>query len=137
MTQFEEFAEQWLRTGDPLAAARSMGLVGSDAMLAARDWPNKLEVVVAKQELLEAHGPEHFLPTKHDQARSVWQRAQECSDPDDYQKLMRLYAEIMGNLAPKKAEVQGNMGHSIIFEMITPAANKPVIDITPTQKQLT
>ena len=137
MTRFEEFAEQWLRTGDPLAAARALGMNGSDALLAAREWPNNLEVIVAKQELLQAHGPEYFLPTKHDQARAIWQRAQECGNADEYQKLQRLYAEIMGNLAPKRAEVSGNLQQAIVFEMITPAAVKPIIDITPEKKQLT
>lgn len=131
MTQYEVFAEQLLRSGDPVAAARAIGLDGPTALLAARDWPNKLEVIEAKQQLIEAHGAEYFLPSKFDQARDVWNRAKGTNDPDAYAKLMRLYAEIQGNIAPKNEQKLSIDAPKIIFEMVMPAPVKPVIDVTP------
>jgi len=136
MNPYEKFAEAWLRTGDPLQAALSMGLQGSDAFTMAREYPNRLEVICAKQDLIEAHGAEYFLPSKADQARAVWNKAQSTTDPDAYQKLMRLYAEIMGNMAPKEQKVSGNLQQAIVFEMIVPSATKPAINVTPERLQI-
>lgn len=137
MSRYEEFAEQLLRTGDPLQAAMAIGLRGSEAFTAEKEWPNKLEVIAAKQELLEAHGPEYFLPSKFDQARAIWTKAMNTTDPDAYTKLMRLYAEVMGNIAPKvDTKANTNQAAHIVFEMVMPAAQKPVINVTPERLQI-
>lgn len=136
MNRYESFAEQLLRTNDPVAAARAVGLEGGEAMIAARDWPNKIEVIEAKQSLLEAHGAEYFLPTKFDQARDIWSRAMQTTDPDAYAKLMRLYAEIQGNIAPKNENKVNIEAPKIIFEIVQPSASKPVIDVTPERLQI-
>lgn len=104
--------------------------------MAAKDWPNNLEVITAKQELLEAHGPEYFLPSKFDQARAIWTKAQNTPDPDAYVKLHRLYAEVMGNIAPKVDKSVSIDAPRIVFEMVMPAATKPVIDVTPERLQI-
>lgn len=95
----DRFAEMWLRKGDPwLAAQAVLGTqnIGYTSQCASQ-WPFDDYVKAKRQELLDEHGEEYFLPTKADLARKVWNEAiNERVTPQDRNRNARLYAEIMG-----------------------------------------
>jgi hypothetical protein len=134
MTKEEQYAEALLRHSDPLLAAISVGFSNGEAFAIAKNWTNKPEVVSAKADLLAKHGEEHFLPSKYDQARAVWAISQSATTADDRIKAQKLYAEIMGNLAPKQEEVRGSIQQEIIFRMVGPPLAK-VLDISPVKPE--
>ena len=59
-------------------------------------WLRDNFVIEVQKKLLEEHGEEHFLPTKVDTAREIWERAVNSYDDDQFVKLMRLYADVRG-----------------------------------------
>ena len=59
-------------------------------------WVKDPIVTEKQKELLAEYGEEYFLPSKVDTARDIWNRAKACHDPDQYSKLMRLYADVRG-----------------------------------------
>jgi hypothetical protein len=136
VTKEEQFAAAWLRFGDPFTAALSLGFPHGEAIVVARDWPDKIEVICARAELLEQHDEAYFLPTKVDQARKVWDLCLTAPTAEERLKAHKLYAEIQGNLAPKQEQITGQIQQRIIFEMIQPSTVKPAINISPERKQI-
>lgn len=90
------FADALLRNPNgAYSAANKLGVDHETAAHIARFWINDPEVARIQQELLEEYGPREFLPTREQAARTVYQRA-ESANNDDFVKMMKLYAEMMG-----------------------------------------
>lgn len=67
------------------------------------NWIHDPLVKKSQTALLDEFGEEHFLPSKADAARKIWDRAQAAFDDDSFTKLMRLYADVCGFI--KRPEV--------------------------------
>lgn len=88
------FAEAFLRTGNASTAGievlPEMGL----ALKAAKYLPHDAVVLAEIARLKEEVGEEGFLPGKAQIAREIYDRAKVCLDPEGYERLMKLYANI-------------------------------------------
>lgn len=82
--------------GFKIAAALFPENAGKALEIATR-WPRDKDVTAFMTEALDNLGEIHFLPTKGNLARSVWNMSQDARlCVDDKLKAMRLYADIMG-----------------------------------------
>lgn len=68
----------------------------SFALRVAQTWPNDAEVKKLLQELRDSGADLEALPTKADWLREIWDKARNTVDPDDFQKLMKLYGDGRG-----------------------------------------
>ena len=92
-----KFADALLRDpSNPFAAAQMLNVDPGRVMEIATSWPNDLEVVRIKSELLEKHGPREFMPSREEAARLLWDKAQNAQKAEDVAKLMKIYGEYMG-----------------------------------------
>lgn len=93
-----KFAEAWLRNPNNAYAA-ALFVTKNDSFAAIKicdAWIFDDEVDRMKRQLIEEHGEEHFLPTKCEMIRDVYDRAQACYVDDSYVKLMKLAADMRG-----------------------------------------
>ena len=91
-------AEAWLRNPNNMFAA-ALEVTKNDSFAAMRicdAWVFDDELKQMKEALLEEHGEEHFLPTKFEMFRDVYDRARGTYDDDSYAKLMKLAADMRG-----------------------------------------
>ena len=103
-----EFAKYLLKLGDSFQAARE--IYPNDLSLALRvsnEWPEDPVVLTAKEDLKgETNDGLDLLPTKTDMCASVWRKAHdENTSPDEYTKMMRLYAESRGFIEKPSANI--------------------------------
>lgn len=95
-------------------------------MRAGSSWPTDPEVLRMRDEMLQQHGAEFFLPTKEDVARELLDIANEKydngqlkHDARDREKLLRLYCEVMGYIEKPTPGGKGGKGEAppdIIYE---------------------
>jgi hypothetical protein len=115
----DRFTVEWLRKGDPWQAA--LTVLGhqnaSYASQCASQWPFDPYVIAKRKQLLAEQGEEAFLPTKVDLAREIWRDAENCRDPADKTRNLRLYAEVMGFV--EKPDGKGAKG-GVIAVTLTP-----------------
>lgn len=69
-----------------------------EALYIERNWPEDPEVQQYIQDIRDELGDEHFLASKAETARKVWELAttSEGMSPDDRLRAYRLYADIRG-----------------------------------------
>lgn len=109
----ERFVRAWLREPDTFKAALSV-LPSSNprttgwALHISSEWPDDPEVLELKADILEEEGEDEFLPTKAELAKRVYERAEETRNPDDAQKLYKLYAEIRGFIEKPGTTINNN-----------------------------
>jgi hypothetical protein len=109
-----EYARQLLKTPkDPFKAALVLFPNNTNrALRVANEWPQDIVVRNAQNELIENEGELAFLPTKGELARSVWDRMQsEWVATDDFGKLGKLYADVMGFIEKQNTNV--NVGVNV------------------------
>ena len=92
------FAKAWLKNpNDPFGA---VVVATNGNTLAACQLVNVLsqdpEVHAIKEQLLEEFGEAAFLPTESELLHDILHRARNCTNDDDYTKLIRLVADIRG-----------------------------------------
>jgi hypothetical protein len=104
-----QFAKLLLRRPkEPLRVAKEMFPDDNNrAMNVGLTWPNDPVVREAQTELLESDD-ESFLPTKAQWALSVWEKAHSDVEPDDFMKLMKLYAEGRGFIQKQSISVDNS-----------------------------
>lgn len=118
------FAENMLRNPDPFAAVRDMGLTPESIVLVAQTWPNDPEVLAIQKDLLDEHGSRAFLPSREQIAREIHAKAKLVNKPGDYEKLMRLYSDMMGFIEKPGVTVNNNT-QQIVNVMKVPMAGNP------------
>lgn len=112
----KQFAYELLRNpNNPFAAANEMAVPQEVRTHMVSNWVFDPVVQKFKDELLDEHGPRHFLPTREDAARLIWERAQNCK-PEDFGKLMKLYGDYMGFIEKPGVTVNNttNVQHNIM-----------------------
>lgn len=101
------FAELLLKTPDnPFKAA--MGICGEDtgrALLVSSEWPDDPFVISEQKRLLDELGADHFLPTREELGRMVYQSAQDAKFEENKVKFLKLYADIRGFIAKPETNV--------------------------------
>lgn len=111
-----KFAYELLRNpSNPFAAANELPVSMEQRSHIVANWTLDPLVQKFKDELLDEHGPRHFLPSREDAARLVWDRAQN-SKPDDFVKLMKLYGDYMGFIEKPGVTVNNttNVQHNVM-----------------------
>lgn len=104
------FAEAWLRNPRNAYAA-ALTLTGKDtfaAMQIADKWVLDAEVKHFKEQLIDEHGEEHFLPSKSEMIRDVLYRAESSPVDDSYVKLMKLAADMRGFIEKPGLTINNN-----------------------------
>ena len=93
-----QFAEFLSKLSDPYKAAHRIFPENTKlAIQAAREWPTDRTVIDFLNEKSLSKDDVNELPTKADLARCVWDRMNEpMTEDEDFAKLAKLYAEIMG-----------------------------------------
>jgi hypothetical protein len=66
------------------------------ALKMAHFWPRDPVVIEEQKRILAEEGEEHFLPTRFQLARKVWDTAENAVYDDDKAKLLKLFAEVLG-----------------------------------------
>lgn len=95
----ERFAVEYLKdTTNPFKAACAVfGDDTGNALTAASRWPDDPEVQAFMAKAMDDMGDIHFLPTKAELAKLVWNMARnEMLDSDSRLKAARLYGDIRG-----------------------------------------
>jgi len=105
------FAEGFLRTKN--AANTAMDLIADtgQALRAARMLPHDPVVLAEMDRLKEEVGEEGFLPNRAQIAREIYDRAKLCGDPEGYERLMKLYANVRGFIEKPGATI--NVDNSV------------------------
>lgn len=75
------------------------------ALWVSNNWPNDPEVVAEKERLLKEGAANAHLLSKTDLARDIHERMQVVTKADDYVKLAKLYAEVLGYIEKPQASV--------------------------------
>jgi hypothetical protein len=104
------FAEAWLHNPTNAFAA-ALEITGNDpaaALEISSAWSHDPEVKRLKAELIEQHGQEAFLPTKHEILHDIYSRARTCPHNDDYVKMMRLAADMRGQIEKPGITINNN-----------------------------
>jgi len=106
------FAIELLKSpADPFRAALTVFSTNTNkALRVANEWPGDAFVIAEVKRIKEEEGELSFLPSKADLARSLWERAHRQERPpcdDDFTKMAKLYAEIMGYVV-KEPKVEIN-----------------------------
>ena len=112
----KKFAYELLRNpSNPFAAANELAVSMEQRAHIVAKWTLDPIVQGYKDELLDEHGPRHFLPSREEAARLVWDRAQ-SSKPDDFVKLMKLYGDYMGFIEKPGVTVNNttNVQHNVM-----------------------
>jgi len=101
----------------------------SRSMFIFNHWQSDPYVEECQDKLLEEFGEEHFLPTKAELAREIWDRAKAAYDDDSFTKLMRLYADVLGYI--KKSDVNIDNRQMLVSPkiMILPAIEQASEDV--------
>lgn len=81
----------------------------ASATYAYLHWPRDEKVIEFQQRLLDEHGAAHFLPTKEEVAREIYDRASNCRDIDLFAKTIRLYCDVMGHIEKPGMNVTNNL----------------------------
>lgn len=80
------------------------------ALKVANEWPSDLEVLRFQEQAVSADGEKSFLPTKGELARDTWNLMHsKYTEPGDFAKLGKLYAELMGFIEKPKTEITTNV----------------------------
>lgn len=117
-----QFAEAWLRQPDnAYAAALTIVEDRFQAFRMAEILVKDPEVKEIKKQLIEEYGEEHFLPTKSDMVRQIFQRAQFATE-DGFVKMFTLIANMRGFIE-KQAPVTINNNQTNNRIMLVPMAN--------------
>jgi len=105
-----KFAEAWLRNpNNAFAAALSIAKNNSFiAMKMVDNWIFDDEVENFKSQLLDEYGEEHFLPSKSQMVREIYDRATASIDDDSYGRLMKLAAEMRGMIEKPGLTINNN-----------------------------
>jgi hypothetical protein len=93
-----KFAEAWLRNPNNAYAA-ALSVAKNNPFLATQicdKFLNDSEVEAFKKSLIDDLGEEHFLPSKCEMIREVYDRAKICLVDESYVKLMKLAADMRG-----------------------------------------
>lgn len=100
------FALAWLRQPDDAfkAACEIWPNDTQKALKASSFWVRDPEVIAERERLLDEHGEEAFLPSKHDLAREIWKLTQDGLREDRI-KAMKLYAEVRGFIEKPQTNV--------------------------------
>ena len=91
------------------------------SLFVARNWVTDQLVLDTQKTLIEDFGEEHFLPSKADAARTIWDRAQKCNDDSEFAKLMRLYADVCGHIKQNEVNIDARSMTIAPKIMILPA----------------
>lgn len=117
-----EFAQAWLRQPDnAYAAALTLVEDRFQAFRMAEILAKDPEVKEIKKQLIDEYGEEHFLPTKSDMVRQIFQRAQFATE-DGFVKMFTLIANMRGFIE-KQAPVTINNTQTNNRIMVVPMAN--------------
>jgi len=74
-------------------------------MVAAREWPQDPYVIAEKARFLAELGEEHFLPSKAEVAKVLWQKANgRYTENKDAVNLLKLYAEVQ-DMVPRTGKL--------------------------------
>jgi hypothetical protein len=106
-----QFAAVYVRENKNAAAA-ALAIFPDNAgraLLYSHTLPNDPVVKSEIARLVEDVDPKLLMPTKYEQARDIYARAQKTEDNEEYVKLMRLYADIMGFVEKPGANVDVNV----------------------------
>jgi hypothetical protein len=104
------FAEAWLRNPSNAYQA-ALKVTKNDPFAASKICDTLLfddEVEEFKKLLIEEHGEDHFLPTKCEMVREVYDRARTCVADDSYAKLMKLAADMRGFIEKPGINITNN-----------------------------
>ena len=88
-----------------LAAKMVFPTDSGKALRAASEWPLLPDVLQFKKDLIEEYGEMHFIVSKADLIREVYDRANQCSFADDYFKGMGLVAKLSDYMPTNKTQV--------------------------------
>ena len=100
------FAELLLKTPDnPFKAAMGVCREAGEALLISQNWPDDEFVISEQKRLLVEFGDDHFLPTKEELARTVFEAAKEARFEENKVKFLKLYADIRGFIAKPETNV--------------------------------
>lgn len=99
------FAEAMLRFNNASQAAMSVIGDPGKALRAAQTLPADPLVLEEMARLRDEKGESSFLPSKAELAREVLERARECKVPEDYERLMKLYCNMMGHIEKPGTQV--------------------------------
>lgn len=104
------FADAWLRSpGNAYAAA--LTLTKNNVQLALQLVDAFIfddEVSAFKTQLVEEYGEAHFLPSKFQMVREVYDRAKNNPIDDSYIRLMKLAADMMGFIEKPGVVINNN-----------------------------
>jgi hypothetical protein len=105
------FAEALLRSPhNPFDAARKVFPTNNQAAIfIMQNWQFDDYVKAYQAELLEEHGPDHFLPTMFDLAHEVWSTAQRATDTKERVDAFKLYADIRGFISKPGVNTSNNV----------------------------
>jgi hypothetical protein len=99
------FARELLRTKNANTAALSIIANPGVALLAAKELPFDLFVIEEMERLTEENGEAAFLPNRYEIARMILERAKDIRDAEGFEKLMKLYCNVMGYIEKPGANV--------------------------------
>lgn len=99
------FAAAMLRTKNASTAALEVIQDAGAALRQAYILPHDPLVIEEMGRLTTENGEASFLPTKFAIARDILDRAKACLDPDGFEKLMKLYCNVMGYIEKPGANV--------------------------------
>lgn len=102
------FAEAFARTKNASTAALQVIANPGLALLHSQTLPTDPLVLAEMARLRDDIGDEGLLPSKAEIAREVYDKAKACHNPEDYERLMKLYCNIMGHIEKPGTNVTVN-----------------------------
>lgn len=131
------FAEALLRTPDnSFKAALSVIADTGKALQIASLWPEDEFVRAEMIRLISEHDPKEFLPSKSQQAKALYQMAEDQQlDEDTRLKAHALYAQIMGHIE-KNPGVQVNVQNNTVLRVPVRSADEWEHDAVIQQRTL-
>lgn len=85
------------------------------ALRAAYEWPNDPEVKAEQARLTAKDGGAGFLPSKAELARAIWDKSTAAYDAEDFTKLAKLYADVMGFIQKPEPAVNVNVNNNRVM----------------------
>lgn len=115
----ERFAEAFLKTPNDAfgAACRVFGADTIRALAAAQQWPLDTHVLQTQAALLDQWGEDHFLPSRAELARRVWQVGEMATDERNKLAAFKLYAEVRNFVAKDQINIQNNVTNNRVMVM--------------------
>lgn len=115
------FAIAWLREPEDAfkAAMVVFGMDTNAALLASTKWTNDADVLRIRDELLDEHGEDAFLPSKEDAIRLAWKMANnEYAGTKDRVAALHVFSELRGYITKGATNVNIDQSKTVTHNVL-------------------